>query len=61
MQKTNGKNGKSTRSKLCARAPLPAFKSLEKDVEFWETHDLTDYRDYWREVKDVKIALGKRL
>jgi len=27
-------------------------------VEFWETHDLTDYRDYWCEVKDVKIGLG---
>jgi hypothetical protein len=25
-----------------------------------ETHDLTDYRDYWREVKDVKVELGNR-
>ncbi|MDZ7360504.1 MAG: BrnA antitoxin family protein [candidate division KSB1 bacterium] len=36
------------------------FKSLEEEVEFWETHSLTDYRDYWREVKDVKIDLVPR-
>jgi predicted DNA-binding ribbon-helix-helix protein len=33
---------------------------LEEEVEFWETHDLTDYRNYWREVKDVKIELVRR-
>lgn len=42
------------------RDPLPNFKSLEEEVEFWETHSLTDYRDYWREVKDVKIDLVPR-
>lgn len=43
-----------------ARAPLPNFKSLEEEVEFWETHSLADYRDYWREVKNVKIDLVPR-
>ncbi|MDZ7291713.1 MAG: BrnA antitoxin family protein [candidate division KSB1 bacterium] len=55
MQKSNAKNKKKQN-----RATLPKFKSLEEEVEFWETHDLTDYRDYWREVKDVKIDLIPR-
>ena len=59
MQKSNGKNGKKTEGKLKARVPLPDFKNLEEEIEFWETHALTDYRDYWREVKDVKIELAR--
>lgn len=60
MRKPNGKNGKRTGSRLSPRDPVPNFKNLEEEVEFWETHDLTEYRDYWREVKDVKINLDSR-
>jgi hypothetical protein len=60
MRKLNGKSKKSNGSKPKAKAALPKFKSLDEEVEFWETHDLTDYRDYWREVKDVKIELIPR-
>ena len=55
MEKSSVKNKKKQ-----ARATLPEFKSLEEEVEFWETHDLTDYRHYWREAKDVKMELGTR-
>jgi hypothetical protein len=60
MRKKSIKNKKNSGSKIKSRDPLPNFKSLEEEVEFWETHSLTDYRDYWREVKDVKIDLVPR-
>jgi len=60
MQKSNGKNKGKNGAKVKASPALPKFKSLEEEVEFWETHDLTDYRDYWQEVKDVKIDLAPR-
>ncbi|MGH7450349.1 MAG: CopG family antitoxin [bacterium] len=60
MRKKSIKNKKNSGSKMKVRDPLPNFKSLEEEVEFWETHSLTDYRDYWREVKDVKIDLVPR-
>jgi len=60
MRKKSIKNKKNSGSKIKARDPLPNFKSLEEEVEFWETHSLADYRDYWREVKDVKIDLVPR-
>lgn len=43
------------------RDPIPEkFESLEAAAEFWDTHSLTDYRDEFREVKDVKIDLDSR-
>jgi len=60
MQKSNGKNKGKNGAKPKTNPSLPKFKSLEEEVEFWEIHDLTDYRDYWREVKDVKIDLAPR-
>jgi hypothetical protein len=59
MQKSNGKQ-KKARAKKEARDPVPKFKNLEEEVEFWENHDLTDYHDYWREVKEVEIELNSR-
>lgn len=59
MQKSKGKNSKKTGGRLKARVSLPGFKNLAEEIEFWETHALTDYRDYWREVKDVKIELAR--
>ncbi|MCI0698546.1 BrnA antitoxin family protein [candidate division KSB1 bacterium] len=59
MQKSNDKK-KHGRTKKEARDPVPKFKSLEEEIEFWENHDLTKYRDYWREVKNVKIELNCR-
>jgi hypothetical protein len=59
MQKSNGKQ-KQGRAKKKARDPVPKFKSLEEEIEFWENHDLTDYRDYWHEVKDVEVGLNSR-
>jgi hypothetical protein len=59
MQKPNSKNGKkqNTRKKICD--PIPErFESLEAAADFWDTHDLTDYRDEFREIKDVKIDLA---
>ncbi len=59
MQKSNGKQ-KHGRGKKETRDPVPKFKSLEEEIEFWENHDLTKYRDYWHEVKDVAIELNSR-
>ena len=34
------------------RDPLPPhFKSLDEAVEFWETHSLADYEEYWKDVE----------
>lgn len=33
---------------------LPAFKSIEEEVEFWETHSLADY---WDELEDAHIEV----
>lgn len=33
------------------RDPLPEeFRTIEQAAEFWDTHDLTDYEDVWKEV-----------
>src|SRR3990172_2469748 len=35
---------------------IPAFKSIEEEVAFWETHSLADYWDQFEDVKiDVKL------
>jgi hypothetical protein len=60
MQKLKNKSVRKNGVKVKASPPLPKFKSLEEEVAFWETHDLTEYRDYWHEVKDVKIDLVPR-
>ena len=34
------------------RDPIPEqFASIQEAADFWDTHDLTDYEDVWREVK----------
>jgi hypothetical protein len=61
MPKSNGKKASALRQKKTLRDPVPErFASVEEEVEFWENHDLTEYQDYFREVKDVKIDLPSR-
>ena len=36
---------------------LPAFKSVNDEVEFWETHSLADY---WDEFEEVRIDVALR-
>ncbi len=61
MHKSNGKKTSAPRLKKALRDPVPErFASAEEEVEFWENHDLTEYRDYFREVKDVKVDLSRR-
>lgn len=36
------------------KLPVPLFKNLEQEAEFWDTHDSEDY--LWEEVRDVKFA-----
>jgi hypothetical protein len=58
MQKPNGKNRRKIVVRKRTRDPIPEkFESLEAAAEFWDTHSLTDYRDEFRPVKDVKIDL----
>lgn len=61
MRKSNGKKQSAPRTSKRTRDPVPErFASAEEEVEFWENHDLTEYRDYFREVKDVIIDLPSR-
>jgi hypothetical protein len=61
MQKSNVKRANKMGSKKKNRDPIPErFESLEAAADFWDTHDLTDYLDEFREVKDVKIELVHR-
>jgi hypothetical protein len=59
MQKSNDKQ-KRGRTKRETHDPVPKFKSLGEEIEFGETPGLTDYRDYWRVVKDLKIDFDPR-
>lgn len=39
------------------RDPVPdRFASIEEFTEFWDTHDITDYPEVWRET-DLKVNL----
>ena len=41
------------------RDPIPnEFATIVQAAEFWETHDLTDYEDVWREV-DFKVQFKR--
>ena len=48
------------------KPPLPKFRSLEEEAEFWETHSPFDFEG-WKEVRQFKVArplrhvLGLRL
>lgn len=42
------------------RDPLPQyFKSLEEATEFWDTHSLADYEEYWKDV-ECEIDIKRR-
>jgi predicted DNA binding CopG/RHH family protein len=51
-----------TRGKEASRGKhpgrIPEFSSREEEAEFWDTHDITDYRD---ELKPVKVRFAKNL
>ena len=34
-----------------ARGRIPAFKSVEEEAAFWDTHDVTDYPEESRPVR----------
>ena len=34
--------------------PIPTFKTIVEEANFWDTHDSTDYA--WQEAPDVKFA-----
>lgn len=40
------------------KSKIPAFKSIEEEAAFWDTHDTTDYED---EFKPVKMRVIKPL
>lgn len=35
------------------KSKIPEFKSLEEEARFWDTHDITDFKD---EFKDVEMV-----
>ncbi len=52
------KKSKATPKKI--RDPLPEhFNSLEAAAEFWDTHDSSDYDEYFKDV-EVEVALKPR-
>lgn len=39
------------------RDPIPEdFGSIEQAADFWDTHDLTDYEDFWQPVQ-IQVRL----
>lgn len=40
------------------KSRIPAFKSIEEEAEWFDTHDLGDYQD---EFKTVKVKFAKNL
>lgn len=43
MHKTKNGKGRASSSRRKALLPVPAFKSLEEEAHFWDTHDTTEY------------------
>jgi len=35
---------------------VPTFKSIQEEAEFWDTHSIEDFPDYWQEAPDVKFS-----
>ncbi|MFI5270916.1 MAG: CopG family antitoxin [Candidatus Saccharimonadales bacterium] len=33
--------------------PIPKFKSLDEEADFWDTHDSTEYVDWTKAIKIV--------
>ena len=38
--------------------PIPSFKSIQEEAEFWDTHDMADY---WDQFKPVKVRVAQNL
>lgn len=38
---------------------IPAFRSVEEEAEFWDTHDSTEFEDEFEEVTDVKFVAAQ--
>ena len=49
---------KSREAQFKPKEPIPEFKTIEQEAEFWDTHDLADY---WDEFKPVKVRFAKNL
>ena len=39
---------------------IPAFKTIEEEAEFWDTHDSSEFDDEFGTVTDVKFVRTKR-
>ena len=39
-----------------AARSVPVFTSIEEEAEFWDTHDSTEFEDYWEPV-EVELPL----
>lgn len=39
---------------------LPDFKSLKEMEEFWETHELTEFQNDFKELHDTKVNIKNR-
>lgn len=35
---------------------IPAFKTIEKEAEFWDTHDTTEFLDEFEEARDITFV-----
>ena len=43
------------------KSRIPEFASLEKEAEFWDTHDFTDYWDEFEVVDAAEVKVDKNL
>lgn len=43
---------------LQKKSRIPAFKSIQEEAKFWDTHS---FADYWDEFKTVKVRFAKNL
>jgi hypothetical protein len=35
--------------------PVPRFKSIEEEADYWDTHSIADHLDYSKPVKNVRF------
>lgn len=40
------------------KVPIPDFKNIEEEAEFWDTHSVAPY---WHDWKPVKVVVAKNL
>ncbi len=43
------------------KLPIPDFKSVQEEANFWDIHSFEDFPDYWQPAPEVKFSKARML